>query len=118
MIRVLGGTTQTCEGVTRRETLRVGGLSLLGGLTLERFVAAAEVAHPRRARARNVLVINLLGGPAHLDMFDLKPDAPAEIRGEFRPIETDVPGVRICEHLPRTARTMRRVALIRSVTHT
>ncbi len=117
MIQILGSAAHTCEGITRRETLRVGGLSLLGGLTLA-DAARAGAPHAGRVRhARNVIVINLLGGPAHLDMFDLKPDAPAEIRGEFRPIDTDVPGLRICEHLPRTARTMRRAALIRSVTH-
>ena len=61
--------------------------------------------------------MNLFGGPSHLDMFDMKPEAPAEIRGEFRPIATSVPGLQICEHLPRLATWMHRATLIRSVTH-
>src|SRR5262249_37939601 len=62
--------------------------------------------------------LNLIGGPSHIDTFDMKPNAPVEIRGEFRPIQTSLPGLRICEHLPRTARVMDRACLIQSVTHT
>jgi hypothetical protein len=70
-----------------------------------------------RGRAKGIILINLLGGPAHLDMFDPKPDAPSEIRGEFGTIPTTVDGLRICEHLPRTARTLHRSTLIRTITH-
>src|SRR5947208_2432901 len=108
-----------CDGLTRRELLRAGGLSLFGGMTLPRLLrAAADRPAPRKGTARSVILFNLLGGPSHQDMFDLKPDAPPEIRGEFRPIATSLPGLRVCEHLPNTARWMHRAALIRTVTHT
>jgi hypothetical protein len=113
MIRVLGSGGQTCDRVTRREALRVGSLSLLGGLTLPHHLAAAGPV----ARAKSVILVNLLGGPAHLDMFDMKPDAPSDIRGEFKPIDTSLPGLQICEHMPRIARTMHLSSLVRTVTH-
>jgi hypothetical protein len=78
--------------------------------------AAADVVKPR-ARARSIILVNLFGGPSHLDMFDMKPEAPAEVRGEFRPIATSVPGLSICEHLPKLAQWMHKATLIRSVTH-
>ena len=99
--------------------MRVGGLSLFGGMTLPRLLQAAD-RHPADAARhgpQSVILFNLLGGPSHMDMFDMKPEAPAEIRGEFRPIETSLPGLAICEHLPRTARWMHRASLIRTVTH-
>ena len=104
---------------TRRELLRVGGLSLFAGLTVPKLLEAAsrESGH-RRGRAKSVILFNLLGGPSHMDMFDMKPDAPAEVRGEFRPIATSLPGLRICEHLPNTAKLMHRACLIRTITHT
>ncbi len=71
----------------------------------------------RGGRARSCILVYLLGGPPHQDMFDLKPEAPAEVRGPFRPIATSVPGVRICEHLPRLARVADKFALVRSVSH-
>src|SRR5436190_11839620 len=97
----------------RREFLRVGG-----GLAVAGFCApaVANVERPAGA-ARSCILIHLLGGPPHLDMWDLKPSAPAEIRGPFRPIATSLPGVRICEHLPRLARMAHRYALVRSVSH-
>jgi hypothetical protein len=119
MLRVMGGWTETCAGPTRREVLRIGGLSLFGGATLPRFLHAME-RNPtgvRPGRARSVILVNLFGGPSHLDMFDMKPAAPAEVRGEFRPIDTSVPGLQVCEHLPRIATWMHRATLIRSVTH-
>src|SRR3954468_6079560 len=118
MLSVLGRAAKLCDGVNRREFLRVGGLSLFGGLTVPQLLRAREQGGNRRARARSVILFNLLGGPSHMDMFDLKPLAPAEVRGEFRPIATSVPGLQICEHLPRTARLMHKACLIRSVTHT
>ncbi len=118
MLRILAGRTATCEGPTRREVLRVGGLSLLSGVTLPRLLQA-EAQGARRPRvAKSVILVNLFGGPSHLDMFDMKPNAPAEVRGEFQPIATTVPGLQICEHMPLIAQWMHRAALIRSVTHT
>ena len=115
MLSVLGRGPKLCDGLTRREILRVGGLSLLGGLTVPRLLQSAE---RRSGRAKSVILFNLLGGPSHLDMFDLKPSAPAEVRGEFKPIATSLPGVHICEHLPNTAKLMHKACLIRTITHT
>jgi hypothetical protein len=118
MLSVLAGETRLCDGVSRRELLRVGGLSLFGGMTLPRLLRAGDAVRPHpHGPARSVILFNLLGGPSHQDMFDLKPDAPPEIRGEFRPIATSLPGLRVCEHLPATAKWMHRASLIRTVTH-
>src|SRR4051812_40895648 len=120
MLRMLGNPRRFCDGVTRREALTAGALSVLGGpfnlpslLALEQRRAVAA----RPGKAKNVLLLYLHGGAATQDMFDLKPSAPVEVRGEFRPIATSASGVRICEHLPRTARWMHKAALIRSVNH-
>ncbi len=118
MLRILGGQTRLCDGITRRELMRVGALSLFGGLTLPRWLRAAErSSRSAPGPAKSVILFNLLGGPSHIDMFDMKPEAPAEIRGLFRPIQTSLPGLMICEHLPQTARWMHRASLIRTVTH-
>src|SRR5262245_22222463 len=107
MLSILGGGTKLCDGITRRELMRVGALSLFGGMTLPALLRAADApAARRRGPARSVILFNLLGGPSHQDMFDLKPDAPPEVRGEFRPIATSLPGLQVCEHLPRTAKWM------------
>src|SRR5437763_1451497 len=91
----------------RRGFLRVGGGLALASLFSPRMAKAAP-ARPRpdekEPGARSCIFIYLLGGPPHLDMWDLKPDAPAEVRGPFRPIAANVPGLRICEHLPHLAR--------------
>jgi len=101
--------------MSRREVLRAGSLGLFG-LTLPRLLAGrAHAAAPRRAKA--CILLFMWGGPAHQDTWDLKPDAPAEYRGEFQPIATSIPGLRICEHLPRMARHADRLAVIRSMTH-
>ncbi len=117
MLTVLGSPRQLCDGLTRRETLTAGALSLVGGLSLPRLLAAEARKPAIRAKAKHVIVLNLLGGAATQDMFDLKPSAPVGVRGEFKPIATRATGVRICEHLPRLAKWMHRAALIRSVTH-
>jgi hypothetical protein len=108
-----------CDGLTRRELLCAGALGL-GGLTLPSLLrleqAAASPSVPP-ARARSVILLFLSGGPSHLDMWDLKPDAPEEIRGTFRPTATNVPGIHISEHLPRTAALADRLAILRSVRH-
>jgi uncharacterized protein DUF1501 len=99
----------------RREFLRVGGGLAVAGL----FSPGLARSRPAEAEgeARSCILIYLLGGPPHLDMWDLKPHAPAEVRGPFRPIPTNLPGLRICEHLPRLARMADRYALVRSVSH-
>jgi hypothetical protein len=98
----------------RREILRAGSLGLFG-LGLPRLLQAKE--EPRRRTAKACIVLFMWGGPAHQDTWDLKPDAPAEYRGEFRPIASKIPGIQICEHLPRLARMTDRLAIIRSMTH-
>lgn len=106
--------------VSRRSMLRVGGLGMLG-LTLPKLLAAAEQANPVHTpsvRAKRVIFLFQWGGPSHLDTFDMKPDAPAEIRGPLRPISSVVPGLPVCEHFPEMAKRMDRVTLIRSMTHT
>jgi hypothetical protein len=117
MLRVLGHSRHLCDGITRRELMRVGALSLFGGLTLPRMLRAADSPAVRPGRAKSVVMFNLLGGPSHLDMFDLKPEAPPEVRGEFQPIGTSLPGLAICEHLPNLARWMHRATLVRTFTH-
>jgi hypothetical protein len=98
---------------TRRQWLRLGGLGALG-LSLPGLLRAGDAG--RRA-ARSCVLFLLHGGPSQLDVWDLKPDAPAEVRGEFHPIATSVPGVRITEHLPLTARQAHRFRIVRSMTH-
>lgn len=118
MLRILAGSRSQKRGVTRRELIRVGGLSLFGGMTLPRLLRAGDRGRGiTNGPARSVILFNLLGGPSHMDMFDPKPEAPREVRGEFRPISTSLAGVRICEHLPQTARIMHKASLIRTVTH-
>jgi hypothetical protein len=97
---------------TRREWLRVGGLAALGALA-----PSASATAPPRQRARSVLLIFTGGGVSQLDTFDMKPDAPVEIRGEFRSVQTPIAGTRLCEHLPRLARLADRYAIVRSVSH-
>ncbi len=116
--------TTDCEGFHRRDFLRFGaaglfGLSLPQLLQLEARADArrnAGAAPPRRAEA--VIQVWLSGGPASIDMWDLKPNAPAEIRGPFKPIPTSVGGVQICEHLPRVARAVDKCTMVRSLFHT
>lgn len=115
MITVQGRSTQLCDGLPRRELMRVGGLSLFGGMTLPRLLHAADGS--LQGPAKSVIMFNLLGGPAHMDMFDLKPDAPVEIRGEFQPISTSLPGLQICEYLPNLSHWMHRATLIRTFSH-
>lgn len=117
MLRVLGGQTRLCDSMTRRDLMQVGSLSLFGEMVMPRLLRAAAASNTGPARAESILLFNLLGGPSHMDMFDMKPEAPREIRGEFQPIETSVPGIAICEHLPNVARLMHKATLIRTITH-
>jgi hypothetical protein len=108
-----------CEGLYRRDFLKLGSAGLLG-LSLPdllRLEARAEKSAGEKPRAKSVIMIWLAGGPATIDMWDLKPNAPAEIRGEFKPIPTCVPGLQIGEHLPKMAKVMDKVSLVRSLAH-
>ncbi|MBM4067691.1 MAG: DUF1501 domain-containing protein [Planctomycetes bacterium] len=117
MLRVLGQRGAACDGVSRRELLHAGALSLFGALGLPGRSRARPGSNRQPGAARSVILLDLFGGPSHLDTFDPKPAAPAEIRGEFKPIATSLPGVLICEYLPRIARWMHRLCLIRTVAH-
>src|SRR5262245_53651675 len=106
---------------SRRDVLQLGALGVCGlslpGL-LEARAAQPRERGTRSGKAKSCILIFHQGGPAHQDTFDMKPAAPAEIRGEFKPISTSVPGYQVCEHLPLTARQIHRLAVVRSVCHT
>lgn len=104
---------ELCDGLTRREVLKIGALSL-GGLTLPNLLRAEQLSGIRNSK-KAVIMIYMVGAPSHQDMYDMKMEAPAEIRGEFRPIPTNVPGIEICEHLPRLAAIMDKLVPLRSV---
>ena len=122
MLSVRGHGTRLCDQITRREILRVGGLSALG-LSLPQFLAGGPAAAAdsqratsgRKGPAKSCIVLFLMGGPPQHSTWDPKPDAPAEVRGEFKPIPTVVPGVSISELMPRTALVADRLSIIRSV---
>src|SRR5438876_5809095 len=119
--------TVLCDHISRREWLQVGGLGILG-LSLPRLLRAEDTQRGllteqssalghQSGCAKSCIIIWLAGGPSQPDMWDMKPDAPVEIRGEFKPIATTVPGIRMCEHLPRVARQAHQVTIIRSAHH-
>ena len=110
---------QRCDGITRRDVLRVGGLTALGLgiadlLAMRKASAGDADSRPPRVRANACILIWLDGGPSHLETFDPKPDAPSEVRGPLSPISTSLTGVQISECLPETAKRMDKIALIRS----
>ena len=117
MLTISGSPRRCCDGLTRRETLKAGALSTLGGFGLPQFLQAEEAGHVEGGKAKSVILLYLLGGAATQDMFDLKPDAPAEVRSQFKPIATSAPGIDVCEHLPQMAGWMHRAAVVRSVNH-
>lgn len=102
----------------RRDAMMRLGQVGLGALALPTLLEARELSAPTRGRAKSCILLFLWGGPSQNDLWDLKPDAPEGIRSEFRPIETNVPGVRICDQMPLLARQMDKVALVRSMSHT
>jgi len=104
--------SRTRDVTTRRNFLRVGSLAL-GGLTLADLLRLRAVAGPGASRARSVIMIHLSGGPSHLDMYDMKPQAPAEYRGEFDPIRTNVQGIEICELMPMQAKIADKFTILR-----
>jgi hypothetical protein len=117
MLNFWGAKQRFCDGINRRSFLRIGAFG--AGLTLAdmlRSKAMASEATPVRGTTnKSAIMIYLPGGPSHMDMYDLKPEAPTEYRGEFRPIATNVPGVQISEHFPRQARMFDKLSVIRSI---
>ena len=122
MLRVLGSSKQLCDGLTRRDLLQVGG-SAFGGLSLGQMLeqqarASSSVGNERSfGRAKNCIVLFLYGSPSQLETFDMKPEAPLEIRGSMQPIASSLPGLDVCEHLPQMSKIMDRTTVVRSVTH-
>jgi hypothetical protein len=114
MLTLWGSKQRFCDGISRRSFLQIGafgaGLSLAGMLR-----ARALAGGSPSTSGKSAIMIYLPGGPSHIDMYDLKPEAPAEFRGEFKPIATNVPGIQICELMPQQARMMDRLAVLRSI---
>ena len=104
-----------CDGVSRRSFLQLGAIGI-GGLTLADLFRA-EASAGVRSSNKAIINVHLSGGPSHQDIFDLKPEAPKEFRGEFNPIKTNVSGIEICEHLPQLAGMADKFAVIRSVVY-
>ncbi|HKD38566.1 MAG TPA: DUF1501 domain-containing protein [Pirellulales bacterium] len=109
-------THQFCDGLPRRDFLKAGAIGGLG-LSLAGYLRMAKAGEIAPAKGRSAIYIYLGGGPSHMDTFDLKPDAPSEYRGEFKPIKTNVTGMEICEHLPRLAKCADKFAILRGVSH-
>ncbi|MCA9053555.1 MAG: DUF1501 domain-containing protein, partial [Planctomycetaceae bacterium] len=113
MLTIRGSKIPLCDGLSRRSFLQIGGLAL-GGLAMPDLLRAEQAAGVS-AHGKGVIMVFLPGGPPHQDMWDLKLDAPSEIRGEFQPIQTKVPGIEICELFPRLASLADRLTFIRSI---
>lgn len=113
-------TYTCCDGLTRRDFLRVGAITGFGfGFGLPQYLShAAEGGVAALAKGKSAIFVRLGGGPSHMDTFDLKPDAPDTHRGEFKPIGTNVDGMQICEHLPKLAQCADKFAILRGVSHT
>src|SRR6266481_5202608 len=112
MLTIWGEKQRFCDGVTRRGFLKIGAFG--AGLTLaEMLRLRASAGTP--SSTKSAIMIYLPGGPSHMDMYDLKPEAPMEFRGEFKPIPTNVPGVQICEHMPLQAQMWDKLAVVRSL---
>lgn len=113
MITIEGGSHRLCNGLTRRDALRVGGLGIAGFTLSDLLQLQAQAAVPKR-KAKSIIMIHLGGGPSHVDTYDPKPEAPEEIRGEFKAISTKVDGIQIGELFPRQAQMMDQLAILRS----
>ncbi len=129
MLKIQGRRKRVCSGLTRRDVIQAGSLGLLG-LNLPQLLAAERAASQlgtenevgptlpfSTGRAKSILFLYLFGGPSQLETLDMKPEASSELRGPFSPIASRTPGLRICEHLHRTAELSDRFAVIRSMTH-
>src|SRR5687768_6568699 len=123
MISLKGNRALLCDGITRRDFVRVGALGTMGLALPELLRAEAQAAEIAKAagkstgREKNVILFFLMGGQSQLDVWDMKPNAPEAIRGEFKPINTNVDGIQITEHLPMLAKRADKYAIIRSMTH-
>lgn len=122
MLRIKGSPLHLCSGWTRRDVLWAGGLGLFGvGLSDALRLQAAQPATPARERhfgkAKSCILIHLYGSPSQLETVDMKPNAPEEIRGEFKPIRSSLPGLDVCELMPHSAKVMDRTTVLRSLTH-
>ena len=122
MLRILGSTSRLCDGLSRRELIRAGGLSLLGLsaadlLQTENLYASEAAPAGGFGQAKACILLYLYGAPSQLETYDPKLDAPVEIRGEFKAIDSAVPGLQVCEHLPNLARVLDRATVVRSMTH-
>ena len=115
MLTILGRPRRACNGLTRRELLQVGGAGLFG-LSLPKFLTA-QTAGQTEARAKSVMFVYLFGGPSQLETFDMKPDAPSDVRGPFKPIAARTSGLRICEHLPLLAECSNEYCVVRTLNH-
>lgn len=119
MFTLLGKSRKFCDGLQRRDFLRIGafgaGLTLADILRAKALAAGSASDGIAQTKQKSAIMIYLPGGPSHMDMWDLKPDAPAEYRGEFNPIKTNVPGVQICEHFPMQAKMWDKLAVVRSL---
>ncbi|HWE01012.1 MAG TPA: DUF1501 domain-containing protein [Tepidisphaeraceae bacterium] len=116
MLNIGDENVRQCSGASRRAFLQAGAASLAGlSLPLFSVLKAAGAVNESAAKIKNCIVLFLVGSPGQLDTWDMKPDAPSDIRGKFKPIRTNVPGIQICEHFPLMARMMDKVALIRSL---
>jgi len=117
MFEIAGPSTRLCDGISRRAALKIGTFAFgATSFSLDNLFRSAAAATPTRpTQHKSVINIFLGGGPPHQDLWDLKPDAPSEIRGEMKPIRTNVPGIEICEVFPKLAQMMDRVAVIRSL---
>jgi len=116
MLNLLGARQRFCDGLNRRSFLKIGAFG--AGLTLAEMLRAKALAAKsggKSASNKAAIMIYLPGGPSHMDMYDLKPDAPKEFRGEFNPIDTNVAGVQICEHMPLQAKMWDKLACVRSI---
>src|SRR5207237_7742204 len=126
MISIPGKSGSTCDGFSRREFLRVGGAGMLGisladilRLQAHAETAGADFKHKNGwGNAKSVIFVFLQGGPSHIDIWDPKPDAPSNVRGEFKPIKTNVPGIHLSEVMPLLAKQMDKATLIRSLSYT
>src|SRR5215472_11061123 len=128
MLNLQGHRCYTCAGPTRRELMRIGSIGLMG-LSLPHFFFWREQAKAASLpskyagtrgweSAKSVIMIFLQGGPSHIDIWDPKPDAPSNIRGEFKPIKTKIPGTLVSEHMPMMAEHLDKATLIRSMSYT
>ena len=117
MLTIQGGTVRLCDGISRRSFLAIGSLGLTG-MSLPQFLHARESQPARRRSPRAVILYWMGGGPSHIDTYDMKPDAPEQVRGPFRPGRTRVPGLQFCELFTRQAPLADKIAIVRGLTHT